>query len=497
MLKDHLNEFLKNKPQLNFLVDSTSEISKSEALGYINHLAYEIQKKSSSLNQQPSIVILLDRKKEYLLSMFSIWELGGYFVPLNTKWPKQRLKSIIEHAKPDIVICHKNSWYQEENALFIEDVSFDGNNKPQQLTKAVEASDLAYIIYTSGSTGEPKGVCISYAAYESYIEWTKTYFSMFSSSKALLITAELTFDITMGDIAFAFAFGTSIHIAPDPANIFSTIKMIEKHKIDTFYSVPTTHNHVFSLAEKKPSIDLTSINLILSGGESFSPKLVKLIHQILPKAQFYNVYGPTEVTINCTAVRLDNQISNIETHGVTIGTVFNHLDGKLLTENGLIDILSGQTGELCIAGSQVMNGYYDDDKKNNDVFIYDSNKKYYKTGDIVEIKSNNIHILCRNDDLIKIKGYRINPNEVSKLLMECDDVKHCETVHVNDNEPCLYSFVELGSKSSITQLKSYASMNLPKHLMPKDIILIQDFPKIILEKLIKKLKDLLSENKFE
>ena len=496
-MNKYLQDYINTKNELNFLVDNNSVIEKSEAMGYVRDLASAIQKKAKNEKSQISIVILLDRQKEYLLSMFSIWELGGYFIPLNTKWPEHRLRSIIEHAKPDLVICHKNSWYQEENALFIEDVSFTGKNTPIKLTNVVSPSDLAYIIYTSGSTGEPKGVCISYAAYESYIQWTQSYFGAFLANKALLITAELTFDITMGDIAFAFAFGTSIHIAPDPANIFSTIKMIEKHNIDTFYSVPTTHQHVFSLAEKKASIDLSSINLILSGGESFSPKLVKLIHEILPAAHFYNVYGPTEVTINCTAVRLDNQIADIETNGVTIGTGFDHLDGTLLSESGLVALSSGQSGELCIAGSQVMNGYYDDDQKNKDVFIYDNDKKYYKTGDIVEIKSNNIYILCRNDDLIKIKGYRINPNEVSKLLMKHDDVKHCETIHVNDGEPCLYSFVKLKSQS-ISQIKGYASMHLPSHLMPKDIISIQSFPTNNSGKVDKqKLKNLILENKYD
>ncbi len=329
--------------------DLDIQIPKEKLNETIDCMIHAIHKKKASTPKQPCIAIYLDRSAYYIVSIFATWKMGAYFVPLNTSWPKNRCDDLIDHCQADIVICSKKGSYHKSNALYIENISFDALSVSYE-TATSKASDLCYIIYTSGSTGEPKGVMISNESYIAYIEWTRRFFSAYSAHKHLLITAELTFDITLGDIAFSLAFGTHIYVASNPKNSLSIVKMIMQFNIDTFYSVPTTHSMLLELCKSSDLIDISSIKLLISGGDSFSYKLIENFKRIVPHAHFYNVYGPTEVTINCFAIRLDNKVSTLKQSGIPIGHVFDHLTAYILNEQHQRESNPSEEGHLCIGG---------------------------------------------------------------------------------------------------------------------------------------------------
>ena len=497
---NYVDNYINNSNKIE-IGDYNNNINKNDLNHYINSISHSIETKVNLKNKQISVAIYLNRNNFYILSMFATWKLGGYFIPLNVSWPYERVNSLINHCDADIVICHKDGNYQEKNALFIEDINFK-SNPPHIAKPKSKPSDLCYIIYTSGSTGEPKGVMISNLSYLTYIEWTKRYFKNYKNNKRLLITAELTFDITMGDLAFAFAFGTSIYVAPDPKNIISTIKMIQKNKIDTFYSVPTTHTMIFNLAKRKKSIDLSSIKLILSGGDSFPINLVKTIKEILPNTHFYNVYGPTEVTINCFACRLDHIIPQLEKNGIPIGYSFDCIDHVLINEETLKK--DRNQGLLCVSGPQVMLGYFDDEQLTQNSFIKDprypnQNKLLYKTGDIVRQDSSKLtYIVGRNDDLVKIQGYRINPNEITNFLTKQPLILEASTITYKSpdlSDSFLISYIRSEEKLDIDKLMKMLKISFPSYMIPKEIILLSTFPlnnsgkinkKLLLKKYIEK-----------
>jgi amino acid adenylation domain-containing protein len=464
-----------------FIADLKSQVSNQKFTTIINSIAHEINKKKS--NKQLSIVILLDRSIEYIASMFASWKINSYFIPLNTNWPKERIKTIISHCEADIVICSKRGNYHEENSLYIEDINFNEDKKIIKTTIS-KPSDLAYIIYTSGSTGIPKGVMISNESYLHYVKWTKRFFSSYRNNKALLLTAELTFDITMGDIAFSLAFGTSIVVSPDPKNMISHIKLINKYSIDTFYSVPTTHNALFNFVKRKKSISVDTINLILSGGDSFSVELIKTIKNVVPKAHFYNVYGPTEITINCFATRVDNLIGEIEKDKlVPIGKPFDIIDAVIINDDEQ-DITNENTvGKLFVSGPQTMLGYLDDDEKTESTFILDSRypkfkRKIYNTGDLAIKKENGLfYLLGRSDDIVKIKGYRVNPTEINNVLSTYEYVKDC-TVFVVKEEKIYILIAYLVTTEDVNEdeVKMFLAKYLPEYMIPNKFIYLKTMP---------------------
>jgi amino acid adenylation domain-containing protein len=435
--------------------------------------------------RQAAVAILLPRDAYYLASIFATWEAGHHFIPLNVTWPREHLSSILSTAKPDLLITPAAETGLGVDILSITDaIQFPlPDDSQRQRWSATRASPgLAYIIYTSGSTGEQKGVMISKKAYQSYINWTRDYFSAFAANRALLITAELTFDITMGDLAFALAFGSEIHVSPDPRNMFFHAKLIKDREIDTFYSVPSTISRLFGWVEGRSDLDFSGIQLVMAGGDAFSPDLISTVKRVAPSSAFYNVYGPTEVTINCCAVRVDDRVEAIHSKGVVpIGLPFSHLDARLLDPD-FSDRFVEHSGELVVAGSQCMDGYLHDSERTTNSFVAIGGKIYYRTGDLVEFGDDGfLYILGRIDKLVKIKGYRINPSEIDNILLNEEWVTEVRTIAINPNggESVLVSVAvvrEAGVSDLTETLLERCRQKLPAYMVPARIVCIDSIP---------------------
>lgn len=468
------------------LFDNDCEVSNNEILNCSAVLL------SSGLNNkrkdgQKCICILMERSSHYIATILAAWRVGLYVVPLNTSWPLQKNIEIINRMRPSIVAVDDGIQLAidfnciEKSVLFSEianreELEFELVSKERLLP-----SDIAYVIFTSGSTGEPKGVVISALAFHYYIQWTRRYFSNYKKTKKLLITSELTFDITMGDIAFALAFGTDIGIVTQNFNIPSILGMIMRHKIDVLYSVPTTHLALVSFAQQKKNSDLSSLKLLLSGGDRFPWKLVSDYVSLTSGAHFYNVYGPTEVTINCFAIRLDDKLSFAkEKKAVPIGECFDTLDHVLLDDNGQ----PAKEGELCVTGPQLMLGYFEDPLRTKKAFVPDPRIKYiqrllYRTGDLGYYENNLMFLKGRVDGLIKIRGYRIHPDEVSKALDTIEGIDVSAVVSFGDQRnAALAAFIKLKTNSSLTAEMISISLKelLPNYMIPTRFEFVKNFP---------------------
>ena len=435
---------------------------------------------------QQGVCLLIERGSHYIATIFAAWRAGFYVVPLNTSWPEEKNNEIINRINPIAVIsddCNIDLVgysYKSINVreLFDRSCNLEHNEK---LISVLRPEDIAYIIFTSGSTGDPKGVVISAASFRSYIDWTRRYFADYSKSKRLLLTSELTFDITMGDIAFALAFGTSIGVAQHNTNIPNVLAMIMEFEIDVLYSVPTTHLALTAFAKRKRGADLSSLNLILSGGDRFPWQLVTDYKNLTNGAHFYNVYGPTEVTINCFSVRLDDKSDLAEMNkAVPIGNCFDSLDYVLLDDFGK----PAKQGELCIAGPQIMMGYYCDEKLSEQALIVDPRlifvKRYlYRTGDLAHEEDGLVYLKGRIDGLVKVRGYRIHPDEVSKVLDTCQGVAASATIaYGSQSEAALAVFIKLQKNISLEEsdICNYLSNKIPSYMIPNKVFFVDEFP---------------------
>ena len=464
--------------------DGQSDLSSQDISNATTNLLEQVA--SHPCGRQQGVCILMERGSHYIAAMMAAWAAGFYVVPLNAAWPLQKNIDIISRIKPAaIIVDTKNSEELDTQFKIINSVGLfsqsDSVNEFAAKARPLRPADIAYIIFTSGSTGEPKGVVISAASFRSYIDWTQRYFSEYSASKRLLLTSELTFDITMGDIAFALAFGTSIGVARHNTNIPSVLAMIMKYKIDVLYSVPTTHLALTAFAKQKRGADLSSINLLLSGGDRFPWQLVNDYKTLTGGAHFYNVYGPTEVTINCFAVRLDNreQLAFAD-KPVPIGECFDSLDFVLLNDENQ----PCSEGELCVSGPQIMMGYHGDSELTRSAFTNDPSVPFidrplYRTGDLAYVDEGLVYLKGRIDGLVKIRGYRVHPDEVSKVIDGISGVDVSAVVAFGDqSEASLIAFIRLNKGSELAEkdIDSHVQNSVPSYMVPTRYIFVTDFP---------------------
>ena len=344
-----INRYLDQPKNKKIFSDKNCQLDIEQVKNHINHFSKNLYKLSKKKKKNLIIGIFLERNVYYLISIFACWITGATIVPLNKNWPKKHLDEIKKKLSFDYILVDEKKKIKSKLDLRLSSIL--KKSKSQMPKKNIinlrKKNTTPYIIFTSGSSGSQKGVEISSEGYLDYINWTKDNFKKYKNLSPLIITAEMTFDITMGDIAFALANKTSMVISSSSKNIFEHLYLIKKYNVEVFYSVPSTINLILDYSNINNEIK--SIKLFISGGDIFNIGMIGKIVKNNPNAAFFNVYGPTECTINVTSIRLDNLYKQKKIKRISIGKVFKNLNYKLInfknnkiTENKLF-------GELIIS----------------------------------------------------------------------------------------------------------------------------------------------------
>ena len=410
------------------------------------------------------IGIILPRDINYILVILAIWKSGRSFVPLNYNWPLSFINLIIKRSKLKYVITNN------ENLKIkgVKTIILNKNKIKNKIKNKKINSKVAYTIFTSGSTGEPKGVQISKKAFITYLNWVKK--NQKSKKKIRhLITGEITFDIVLADLAFALANKTSIFITDDPKNVFNVLELINKHKINSIYCVPSLMDKVIDAA-KALSLEPVKFEFVFCGGDIFKIKLYKKVKSFFKGARIFNMYGPTECTMNSLGVEL-NKIKNIlKFKNLPTGYKFNHLKYLILNENKE----EVKEGELFIGGNQLMDGYLSKNQNNLiNPFIKIKNRSFYKTGDIFKIDKKLLYFVGRKNQINKLSGFRINFSFIENAVEKLDFINEFKLYIKNDN---LYGFYTIKKKTSIVNLKIFFKKKFPTYMIPKKIIKVKNFP---------------------
>jgi D-alanine--poly(phosphoribitol) ligase subunit 1 len=481
LLHNIVKSYLSSKKNKINLGDFKNNLNNNEIIGLTNSIFFEIKKKAKNIKKkQILIAIYLPRNVWYLSSIFATWLSGNYFVPLNQNWPKKYLESVLKDCDPFLIISNKNLNIKKYKNKIIKIKKFKKITKKQKLLienpKKIK-NKISYLIYTSGSSGDKKGVIISEKNLISYMKWVKLKFKS-KKFKSILITGELSFDILIGDLSNALMFKTSIYLTPDTRNTLKTMYMIKTKKIEAIYGVPSTLKNLFLYASSRGD-KLKSLKIIFSGGDVINANLFKMVRKVCPQASFINMYGPTEITVNCLSMDLSKiKFKNKKNFIIPTGKEFAHLDYKLIDPVSLK--IKKNSGELIVGGSQLMPGYLNDKNINSITFINIRNKKYYRTGDIFEKKKEIYYFLNRFDKLNKYKGFRINTLTIDNILQTLDFVKDAKTlVYKDNNKEVLTSFVSVIKKinkdNNIEKnILQKIQKELPKHNVPDKLIILND-----------------------
>ena len=462
--------------------------------------------------------IYMNKSISSIISIHGILKAGAVYVPLDPNAPLTRSTYIIQNCGIRCLLTSTTrignvaEMFPEKNPLVCIVLTDDQPYGKELMTKTISWSevmsaegaipaenptidtDLAYILYTSGSTGVPKGVMISHLNSLTFVNWAYTTFNL-NLEDRVSNHAPLHFDLSIFDIFATFKAGATLVIVPEVISAFPgrLAEWIDVNQITVWYSVPSILS-MMVLQGKLDRYKLSKLRTILFAGEVFPVKYLRELMMLIPHAEYYNLYGPTETNV-ITYFKVE-RIPPEQIKPVPIGKACNNMEVFALKEDGTYVTEPREEGELLARGSCLAQGYWGDDEKTNQSFIANPTQPYvreriYKTGDLVTIDENGDYIfLGRRDHMIKSRGYRIELGDIEAALYSHPDIKEGAVVAVPDDVVGnrIKAFVALKCEGiDPTDLQAFLAEKIPKYMVPEIIEFRESLPKLSTGKIDKKM----------
>jgi len=345
---------------------------------------------------------------------------------------------------------------------------------------SITSRSLAYLLFTSGSTGKPKGVMVSQRNVRHYVDWTVNRYEITDSDRCSQ-TFDMTFDLSAHDMFVTWERGACV-CCPSQKALINPGRFIIESKLTTWFSVPSTAVFMRRLGMLKPDM-YPSLRLSLFCGEALPVDLVEAWTKAAPNSVVENIYGPTELTVACTAYRWNGNDpkSGYELGLVPIGEPFEDMEALVVDEN-LNEVPVGAAGELLMTGPQMTLGYWGEPEKTASSFINPRgrSKTYYRTGDRVRraVPGQPLRYLGRVDNQIKVLGHRVELGEVEAVLREESDLDGAVAVGwpvLASGAGGIEAFLQTEG-IDIASLRERLSKRLPSYMLPRHIHLLPAIP---------------------
>lgn len=453
--------------------DGKYKLTYEELNSKANIIANYLRRDSKKHNE--IIGVIGENKIQMIISIIGILKSGAAYMPIDIKYPEQRIKFMVDDAKCRIILdCDSNI----EETLRGMDVKVEkiiellsDNKKYTNLSNNSKKDDLTYIIYTSGTTGNPKGVMVSN---ESVLRLVKNTNYIDFDDISIIQTGSLAFDASTFEIWGALLNGGKLFLVSEDVLLNPELlkESLIKYEINTMFITTALFNQLIDMDETI----FDSLDQLLFGGEATSEKHVQKIVERNCINRFLNVYGPTENTTFSLFYQITKDTLMEKT---PIGKPISNTQAYVYNGKSFCGI--GIQGELCLGGLGLAKGYLNNTKMTNDKFIENPNKKgdiLYRTGDLVKwLEDGNIEYLGRIDDQVKIRGYRIELNEIENEIRKIDGIKDAVVVvkEINNNKTiCAYFIAK--EKKSIFDIKESLRKSLPEYMIPTYMSELERFP---------------------
>jgi amino acid adenylation domain-containing protein len=469
-------------PETIALADNDGALTYRELNARANQLAHHLR--TLGVGSNVVVGICLARSIALVVGILGILKAGGAYLPLDPAYPAARLAFQLTDAQVPVLVTGQcmtervpaGTWrvvaLDPQGRWTNSQIHSDGSASP---TVAVHGKDLAYVIYTSGSTGQPKGVEITHASLQNLVSWHQHTFAVTCSDRATQ-QASPGFDAAVWELWPYLTAGASVHIPDDDtrSNPERFRDWLVGHAI-TIAFVPTP------MAERLMRLEWpsnTALRTLLTGADT----LRHYPPATLPFAVVNN-YGPTECTVVTTSgtVPPDGVPSRLP----PIGRPITNMQVYILDEN-LQQLPPGTPGELYIGGVGLARGYRNRLDLTAERFLPNPfgkqpGSRLYRTGDMAcSLPDGQIAFLGRTDDQLKIRGYRVEPNEVVTVLDRHPMVQASVVVAREDipSDRRLVAYVVPKEKAQLTDkvLREFLLLNLPEYMVPTSFCRLESLP---------------------
>ena len=455
---------------------------KAQKLGsYIIRLA-------GAVKNRP-IVVLLPKSIEAVVSDLGISYSCNIFNNLDIKTPVHRLENIIKLLKPVMVItkdAYKDvmDWGKYGVTLLnldcIDESKMSVNQEElQKRRNQLIDTDPFCIINTSGSTGTPKGVVLNYRSFFDFVKWADETFS-FDGEEIIGALSPIVFDIYDFELCLMMFNGATIVLLDSSLGVFPArlLEELQNKEVNFIFWVPTIMVNIANM-DLLAKIPLPKLKTVWFAGEVFPTKQFNYWKKMVPQAVFANLYGPIEITLDCIYYIVDKEYADDEP--LPIGIPCNNTDILLLNEEDQPCGIS-EEGEICVRGTSLAMGYYNNPEKTNAVFVQNPlNRSYpeliYRTGDIASLEEDGlIHFKGRKDSLIKHQGYRIELGEIEhEIVNNLKLVPNCCVVYDKDNKKIVLFYENNGISEK--EIRKALAVSFPRYMIPTEYHGMEELPR--------------------
>lgn len=476
---NYLNHIVKEKPDKIAYSDGTNSLTFSQVYGQSRAIGSYLAHKG--ICKKP-VVVFMRKSPQEVTAFFGVVTGGCFYVPIDEEMPSGRIQLILDNVQSPLILCDADTAEtarmfrlgSAEIALY-EDViqtETDGDALDKILRSAID-TDPIYIVFTSGSTGIPKGVAACHRSVIDYIEQLSETLG-FGENTVFGNQAPLYFDACLKELYPTLKFGATTYLIPK--KLFSLplalVEYLNTHQINTICWVVSALTMVSALGTfetAKPEY----LHTIAFGSEVFPIKQFRLWRAALPEASFTNLYGPTEGTGMCCYYRVERDFAPGE--AIPIGRPFPNREVLLLDGDGK----PAQEGEICIRGTAVTLGYYNDPERTAQVFVQNPlNTAYpeliYKTGDIGRYnEEGELIFVSRKDYQIKHMGHRVELGEIEASVSQLPGIRMAACIYdAAKRRIILFVVGEVSEKDLLPELKR----RLPRYMLPGRIVRLEQMP---------------------
>ena len=432
---------------------------------------------------QPVVVFMNKHPKE-VTAFFGVITGGNYYVPIDEEMPASRIQLILDNVQSPVMICDEKTAEKAKSFDFSGEIAiYDDIAKtpedPEVLRSIYDRAidtDPIYIVFTSGSTGVPKGVAACHRSVLDYIEQLSETLG-FNENTVFGNQTPLYFDACLKELYPTLKFGATTYLIPR-ALFMQPVKLVEylnEYKINTVCWVVSALTMISAFGTFR-TVKPEYLRTIAFGSEVFPIKQFRIWREALPEAAFTNLYGPTEGTGMCCFYHVDRDFELDEV--IPVGRPFKNTEIILLTDDGR-RAAEGESGEICIRGTSITLGYYNNPEKTSEVYTQNPlNSHYpeliYHTGDIGQYNERGeLVFVSRKDYQIKHMGHRIELGEIEANVNMLDEIKFSGCIYDSEKgRIVLYYVGDISEKDLTVQLKD----KLPRYMVPNRIIKLDDMP---------------------
>jgi len=469
--------------------DAPAVVCGNEQLSYAalnqgaNQLAHRLR--THGVGPETTVGVLLERSVEILVALLGIWKAGGAFVPMEPSHPPEYLAFVANDAGLSALVT------QARFAESIPDQCYpvlcldaDREALERESTQdpiAISAPrNLAYVIYTSGTTGKPKGVMIEHRSLINHLCWMEKKLKADGVCLLPAVTG-LTFDASLKQLLVPLLRGDMVWIwqtdtLGDPVKFMNELRTGSDMGLNCVPSLwQAMLNTILASEVEAPKETLKHLFL---GGEKPERELIEKTFAALPDLRVWNLYGPTEATVNASVAELRRGVV------INIGRPATNVEMFVLDEE-LCPTPHGVSGDLFIGGAGIARGYLGHAAATAESFIPhpfsdEPGARLYRTNDVVRyLADGNIEYLGRRDRQIKLRGYRIELDEIENILRQHPDVRDT-AVQMYDKEPRdgqLAAYVVPRAASvSISELREFLKKKLPFYMVPLHFLILDELP---------------------